>query len=246
MDYKTIDINVDVGEGIGNESQLMPYIASCNIACGGHAGDFNTMQDVVNLAQQHRVKIGAHPSFPDKENFGRQPIDMSCAALFSSIKNQIDDLIKVLSRENALLHHIKPHGTLYNLAAVDERIANVIIEVMKSIALPIKLYVPYKSVIADLALKENIQMTYEAFADRNYNNDLTLVSREETNAIIDDFDLVFEHVFRMISDQKVKTIQGTEIEIKAETFCVHGDHPNAVILIKNLHEKLKAIGYEIR
>lgn len=246
MDYKTIDINVDLGEGIGNESQIMPYIASCNIACGGHAGNFNTMQDIVKLARKYRVKVGAHPSFPDKENFGRLPMDMSCAALFSSIKNQIDDLIKVLNRENALLHHIKPHGALYNLAAVDERIANVIVEVMKSIALPIKLYVPYKSVIADLALKENIQITYEAFADRNYNNDLTLVSREETNAIIDDFDLVFEHVFRMISDEKVKTIQGAEIEIKAETFCVHGDHLNALSLIKNLHKKLEAIGYEIR
>lgn len=246
MDHKIIDINVDVGEGIGNESQLMPYIASCNIACGGHVGDFNTMQDVVKLAQQHRVKIGAHPSFPDKENFGRQPMDMSCAALFSSIKNQIDDLIKVLNRENALLHHIKPHGALYNLAAVDDRTANVIVEVMKSMALPIKLYVPYKSVIADLALRENIQITYEAFADRNYNNDLTLVSRSETNALIDDSDLVFEHVFRMISDKKVKTIQGSEIDIKAETFCVHGDHPKAVSLIKNLNRKLEANTYKIR
>lgn len=246
MDYKTIDINVDVGEGIGNESQFMPYIASCNIACGGHAGDFNTMQEVVKLAQKYRVKVGAHPSFPDKENFGRLPMDMSCAALFSSIKNQLDHLIKVLNRENALLHHIKPHGALYNLAAVDKRIANVIVEVMKSIALPIKLYVPYKSVIADLALKENIQITYEAFADRNYNNDLTLVSRSETNALIVDSDLVFQHVFRMISTEKVKTIQNLEIDIKADTFCVHGDNPKAVNLIKNLKEKLEAKGYKTR
>tara|TARA_R110002049_G_scaffold174462_5_gene341667 strand:+ start:7528 stop:8268 length:741 start_codon:yes stop_codon:yes gene_type:complete len=246
MDYKTIDINVDVGEGIGNEPQLMPYIASCNMACGGHAGDFNTMRYVVKLAQQYRVKIGAHPSFPDKENFGRQPMEMSCAALFSSIKNQIDHLIKVLNRENALLHHIKPHGALYNLAAVDERIANVIVEVMKSMALPIKLYVPYNSVIADLALKENIQITYEAFADRNYNNDLTLVSRSETNALIEDANLVFEHVYRMISTQKVKTIQNSEIDIKADTFCIHGDNPKAVDLIKNLKEKLELEGYKIR
>lgn len=246
MNHKIIDINVDAGEGIGNESQLMPYIASCNIACGGHAGDFNTMQNVVKLAQQYRVKIGAHPSFPDKENFGRQPMDLSYAALFSSIKSQIDDLIKVLNRENALLHHIKPHGALYNLAAVDEPIAKVIIEVMKSIALPLKLYVPYKSVIADLALKENIQITYEAFADRNYNTDLSLVSRSEKNALIEDFDLVFEHVFKMISEEKVKTIQDSEIDIIAETFCVHGDHPKAVDLIKNLNKKLKVNGYKIR
>ena len=246
MDYKTIDINVDMGEGIGNESQIMPYIASCNIACGGHAGNFKTMQDIVKLARKYRVKVGAHPSFPDKENFGRLPMDMSCAALFSSIKNQIDHLIKVLNRENALLHHIKPHGALYNLAAVDERIANVIIEVMKSIALPIKLYVPYKSVIADLAFKENIQMTYEAFADRNYNDDLTLVSRSENNALIEDSAMVFQHVFRMISEQKVMTIQGSEIGIKADTFCIHGDHPKVVNLIRYLKEKLEVKGYKIR
>lgn len=246
MDYKTIDINVDLGEGIGNESQIMPYIASCNIACGGHVGDFNTMQEVVKLAQKHLVKVGAHPSFPDKENFGRLPLEMSFAALFSSIKNQIDHLIKVLNSENALLHHIKPHGALYNLAAVDKRIANVIVEVMKSIALPIKLYVPYKSVIADLALKENIQITYEAFADRNYNDDLTLVSRSENNALIEDSGMVFQHVFRIVSEQKVKTIQGSEIDIKADTFCIHGDNPKAVDLIRYLKEKLEVEGYKIR
>lgn len=246
MGSKTVDINVDVGEGIGNELLLMPYIASCNIACGGHAGTFETMKNIVKLAKQHHVKIGAHPSFPDKENFGRQSIEMSSAALFSSVKNQIEDLIKVLNRENALLHHVKPHGALYNLATVNERIASVIIEVMKSLALPIKLYVPYKSVIADLALKENIQITYEAFADRNYNEDLTLVSRSEPHALIEDVNLVFDHVFRMISTQKVKTIKNIELDIEAATFCVHGDNPKAVDLIKNLKLKLELNGYEIR
>lgn len=246
MTYKNVDINVDVGEGIGNELLLMPFIASCNIACGGHAGDFETMHNVVKLAQQHRVKIGGHPSFPDRENFGRKPIEMSCAALFSSIKNQIDDLIQVLNKENALLHHIKPHGALYNMAMVDDCIANVIIEVMKSIALPIKLYAPYKSVIADLAKKDNIEICFEAFADRNYNADLTLVSRSENNAIIEDVDIVFEHVFRMISSEKVKTIEGLEIDIKADTYCVHGDNPIAADLIENLKYKLEQKGYKIR
>ena len=245
MDFKNIDINVDVGEGLGNESLLMPYITSCNIACGGHAGNFETMHNVVKLAKLHQVKIGAHPSFPDRENFGRQPIEMPCAALFSSIKNQIDDLIKVLNKENTLLHHVKPHGALYNMAAVDEGIANVIIEVMKSIALPIKLYAPYKSVIADLAKKENIEIRYEAFADRNYNSNLTLISRSENNAVIEDVDMVFEHIFRMISSQKVKTVEGIEIDIKADTYCVHGDNPKAIDLIKNINQKLELKGYKI-
>ena len=246
MKNKTIDINVDVGEGLGNESLIMPYIASCNIACGGHAGDNETMRTVVKLAKLYSVKIGAHPSFPDIENFGRQPIKMSCAALFSSLKHQIRGLIKIINQEHALLHHIKPHGALYNLAAVDEKTAKVIIEVMKSIALPIKLYVPYKSIIADLAIKNNIQITYEAFADRNYNDDLTLMSRHQKGALIEDVNLMFEHVFRMVSTQKVRTINNTEIDIIADTFCVHGDNPKSVILIKNLKEKLELEGVKIR
>lgn len=246
MAYKAIDINVDVGEGIGNEAQIMPHITSCNIACGGHAGDLEIMQAVVKLAKQHRVKIGAHPSFPDKDNFGRVKMDMSCAALFTSIKQQIQALQDVLNNENTMLHHIKPHGALYNLAAVNAKIANVIIEVMKSLVLPIKLYVPYKSVIAHLAIKNNIAITYEAFADRNYNANLTLVARQENNALITDKEAMFNHVYKMISEQKVKTIQGSEVEILAETFCVHGDSPNAVVLIESLKEKLELKGIKMR
>ena len=241
-----IDINVDVGEGIGNESQLMPFISSCNIACGGHAGDIDTMRRVVRLAKEHRVKIGAHPSFPDKENFGRVNMDLSCAALFKSIKGQIDDLTDVLREEHRTLHHIKPHGALYNLAAVDENIAIVIIEVMKTMVLPVKLYVPFKSVIEKLAISQNIPIIYEAFADRNYNDDLTLVSRKKASASIHDEDHLFEHIFHMISKQRVKTITGKDIEIKAQTFCIHGDNPNAVNLIKNLGIRLKTHDIQIR
>ena len=238
MKNKTVDINVDVGEGIGNEALLMPYVSSCNIACGGHAGDAATMSAVVRLAKAHQVKIGAHPSFPDKENFGRTVLNMSCVALFESIKHQIKDLIRVLKAEHARLDHIKLHGALYNLAATDKKTANVVIEVLKCLMLPVKLYVPYGSVLADLALQNQIKITYEAFADRNYNNDLTLVSRQEKQALIHESDAVFDHVFRMISEQKVKTIQGAEIDILAGTFCLHGDHPNVVNLIRNLKEKL--------
>ncbi|AUP77582.1 5-oxoprolinase subunit PxpA [Flavivirga eckloniae] len=241
-----IDINADVGEGVGNESQLMPFISSCNIACGGHAGDKETMRSVIKLAKEHRVKIGAHPSFPDKENFGRVTMEMSCTALFKSIIGQINDLMHILKEEHRALHHIKPHGALYNLAAVDERIANIIIEVMKALVLPVKLYVPFGSVVEKLAISHNIPIIYEAFADRNYNDDLTLVSRKNKLASIDNEDLLFDHIFNMISNQKVKTITGKDIEIKAQTFCIHGDNPNAVNLIKNLGKRLKTHGIQIR
>ncbi|MFH4968894.1 5-oxoprolinase subunit PxpA [Gaetbulibacter sp. M240] len=246
MDLKTIDINVDMGEGLDNESFIMPYIASCNIACGGHAGTHESMRKIVDLALEHRVKIGAHPSFPDKENFGRLPMDISYSALFYALKHQLDDFMSVLEKAHARLHHIKPHGALYNLAAVDENIAAVIIELIKSIAIPVKLFVPYKSVIADLALQQDIPITYEAFADRNYHDDLTLVSRTEPNAIITETSAVLEHLLSMVLYHQVNTVSGNRIVIKADTFCVHGDHPNAENLLMDLNKKLTDMGYKIR
>lgn len=240
-----VDINVDLGEGIGNESKLMPHISSCNIACGGHAGDVETMRTVVKLAKKYGVKIGAHPSFPDKDNFGRVPLDMPTVLLYKSIKKQVRDLLGILKDEYARLYHIKPHGALYNLAAVDEKVAKTIVEAIKSLALPIKLFVPYNSVIADLAIKNNISIKYEAFADRNYNSNLTLVSRDKKNAVITDDVELFNHVYRMITDKKVKTIDEFEVAIKADTFCVHGDNPNVVDLIKNLRKKLESKGIRI-
>lgn len=246
MEFQIVNINADVGEGFGNEALLMPYLSSCNIACGGHAGNFESMLKVVKLAKTHDVKIGAHPSFPDKENFGRKVLEISSTDLFLSLKDQIKSLIKVLNNENCLLQHIKLHGALYNLAAIDERIAKVVIDVVKSIDLTKKLYVPYKSVIADIAIKNNIEIVYEAFADRNYNSDLTLVSREHKNAVIKDEKLVFNHVYRMVLHQKVKTIQNIEVEIKADTFCLHGDNPKAIHLIKKLSKELNHHGYKMK
>ena len=236
MKRRFLDINVDVGEGFNNESQIMPYIYSCNIACGGHAGDNDSMKAVVKLAKKHNVKIGAHPSFPDKAHFGRKIVEMSSANLYTSLMKQIRGLIHILSEEHIQLRHIKPHGALYNLAAVDSKTANVIIEAVKSIAYPLKLYAPYGSVIANLAEKEKIPVTYEVFADRNYNNDLTLVSRREEKAVISNSKEVIEHTSRMLLKGKVKTIQGNELDIMADTFCIHGDNPKAVDLIKKLKE----------
>ncbi len=245
-DVFKIDINADVGEGIGNESALMPYLSSCNIACGGHAGDLQTMTTIVKLAKADHVKIGAHPSFPDKANFGRVDMKLSAADLYSSLKTQIRTLQNVLHSENLQLHHIKPHGALYNLAAKDEKTARVVIEVIKSIALPIKLYAPYKSVLAELAHIENIEVTFEAFADRNYNADLSLVSRRNDNALVTDKDDVLQHVLFMINYKKVKSISGVEVPLKASTFCVHGDTKNAIEILKFLNTKLQENGIKIQ
>ncbi len=245
MGNRIIDINADVGEGLNNEAQVMPFISSCNIACGGHAGTLETMRAVVRLAKQHNVKIGAHPSYPDKANFGRTTMPLSCADLFTTMSHQIREFMFVLREENAMLHHIKPHGALYNDCVVNDKVAAVVIEVMKSIAYPVKLYVPYGSVIETLAIKSNIPIVYEAFADRNYNENLTLVSRSKKNALIENADELFQHVFEMIVHQKVKTINGKKVTIKADTFCIHGDHSKTVDLLQNLTERLKQYHIQI-
>ena len=246
MSFKTVDINADVGEGLGNEALLIPYLSSCNIACGGHAGDAKTMTEVVRLAKNHKVKIGAHPSFPDVLNFGRAVMDISAADLYSSLKSQIRSLQQILHNENAQLHHIKPHGALYNLAAKDEKTARIIIEVVKSIAMPIQLYVPYNSVISKLAEQEKISVTFEAFADRNYEEDLSLVSRKKEDAILHENSKVLNHILGMIHREKVTAINGVEVPIKASTFCVHGDTKNAFEILDFLIKELPKYNVKIQ
>lgn len=246
MSFKTVDINADVGEGLGNEALLIPYLSSCNIACGGHAGDAKTMTEVVRLAKNHKVKIGAHPSFPDKANFGRAVMDISAADLYSSLKSQIRSLQLILHNENAQLHHIKPHGALYNLAAKDEKTARIIIEVVKSIAMPIQLYVPYNSVISKLAEQEKISVTFEAFADRNYEENLSLVSRKKEDAILHENSKILKHVLGMIHREKVTAINGVEVPIKASTFCVHGDTKNAFEILDFLSRELPKYNVKIQ
>lgn len=238
MKTKSIDINADVGEGFNNERQLMPFLSSCNIACGGHAGDEPTMQSVINLAKQYKVKIGAHPSFPDKENFGRKTMDLDDSTLLTSLKHQVKELLKRLEAEKEILHHIKPHGALYNLANTDDRYAKVVVALMKQFDTNIKLYAPYQSRVAEIASQDGITVVYEAFADRAYNEDLTLVPRPGNGALITDSNQVCDHVLNMVRHDQVKTITGKTVSIKAETVCIHGDHPKAEVHLKKLTQCL--------
>ena len=240
-----IDINCDVGEGVINEHLIMPYISSCNIACGGHFGDVTSMDKTIALAIEHKVKIGAHPSFPDKVNFGRKLMQMSNDDLRDSIQNQLDIFLERLFSFDVPLHHIKPHGALYNTIAKDEDLAVLFIEITKKYLKDVFLYVPYQSVIEEIALKNNIKIKYEAFADRNYNDDLSLVSRNTPNALLIDEKEVLNHVLFMIKHQKVNTISGLEKEIKADTFCVHSDTKNALEIVRYLNKNLKKEGVTI-
>lgn len=235
---KHIDINADVGEGIGNERELFPFLSSCNIACGGHAGDKDSVDEMLKLAKEFKLKVGAHPSFPDKENFGRVVQKMSASSLFTSVRDQVLLVLKAAQENHMRVHHVKPHGALYNLAAKDKQTALVVVEVLKGFNGTLKLYAPSNSIIAEIALKEGLSVLYEVFADRNYNEDGSLVSRKLENAIITDEQLVFDHVYEMITTKKVSSITGKKIPIEADTVCVHGDTTNAVKIAKYLSEKL--------
>lgn len=234
-----IDINSDLGEGMGIDAQIMPFISSCNIACGGHAGDIQTMETTIDLAQKHQVKIGAHPSYPDRENFGRKPIAMDLGQLSNSLLEQIRTLESLVHKKRTTLHHIKPHGALYNEAAVNPKIAQLIIDLVKNHFPQCFLYVPDRSAIAQLAEKNHLKIMYEVFADRNYQDDLTLVSRQNPNAVFKDPKIVEEHLLRMVNERQVKTITGSLKPIKVDTICVHGDNPEALALSKTIFELFK-------
>lgn len=236
-----IDINSDVGEGVGNEASLMPYLSSCNIACGAHAGDTETIKKVVDLAIEYEVKIGAHPSYPDRANFGRTEMRMEAADLKKSIKDQILQVSALMPiRQEGIkaqltkLHHIKPHGALYNKAAKDEAIANLIIETIEEFDDQLCLLVPYNSVIADLA-KGRLAIMVEGFADRNYNEDYSLVSRSQIDAVLTDPLAVWKHIVPMITENKLSTIKGVIKPFYIDTLCVHGDTTAALEIIKHIH-----------
>ena len=233
-----IDLNCDLGEGLNNEHLLMPLISSCNIASGGHAGSVEIMDYVIRLAVENNVKIGAHPSFEDRENFGRVVLDISNEELFRSLVRQMQLFKECAKRQDCEVHHVKPHGALYNLIAVNREKAKVVLSAVQEVFEDIKLYVPYNSEVEKLALEKGIEIVYEAFADRNYNDDLTLVSRKEPNAILTNPNAIITHVSRMANDSKVKTVTGKELEMKAETFCIHGDNENVIAILKELNKKL--------
>lgn len=240
----SIDINSDVGEGIGNEALLMPLISSCNIACGGHAGDEKTMREVLAFAKACNVKIGAHPSYPDKENFGRSIMKISDNALKKSLVEQISKL-KLLAEENGQhLHHVKPHGALYNQAAIDSRVATLIIEAIRSVDENLAIYVPYNSVIAILA-KPHLTTIVEGFADRSYHQDYTLVSRTHAEGVLNNAQAVIAHVLPMIMKDNLISLEGHILPFKVDTICVHGDTENAIDIVRALCSQLHSEGIQI-
>jgi UPF0271 protein len=233
-----IDINCDVGEGIGNEEELFPFISSCNIACGGHVGNRQTMMETVRLAKQFKVKIGAHPSYPDKKNFGRVSMDISKDLLIGTIQEQVESLMAILKKEELDLHHIKLHGALYNDVAQDGNLAQTVLKSLEKYKPKVPIYVPYASAMAKEAINQGFSIMYEAFGDRRYHKDLSLVSRDLPKAVIKDPREVLQQVISIVKDKKVKTSNGNSVNILADTICIHGDNPFALQIVSYLSQEL--------
>jgi len=233
-----VDINCDVGEGFGNEADLFPLISSCNIACGGHAGNSGSIKRLTVLSKAYHLKVGAHPSYPDRDNFGRITVQISRNQLIASIREQLAVITSILREEGVNLHHIKPHGALYNDIASDAVLAEIFLEAIENFKTDTLLYVPYNSEIERLALSKSFIISREAFGDRNYNDDLSLVSRSKQHALIEKPREVLQHILAIVKDQKVKTITGKLVDIKADTICIHGDTPTAVDILEYLSREL--------
>ena len=233
---KRLSINSDVGEGVVNESALMPYLKSCSIACGGHYGNEETMIKTAKLAISHGVNIGAHPSYPDKINFGRNEMVISLNELKESLHKQISSLSLVLSNLGVdKLDHIKAHGALYHKCFNDVEVAKSFVQVVKLFK-NVKILAPYKSVVSKIAKDYGVQVDYEVFLDRNYNDDYTLVSRSQSNSMLENGLEMSRRYKMVVNKSKVKTISNNFIFIVGDTFCIHGDTNNSHILLNNFYD----------
>lgn len=227
-------INCDVGEGFGREEEIMPCISACNIACGGHAGNEELMAHLIDLAKLNHVEIGAHPAYPDPENFGRLSLSMEKEKFTQCIQHQMKTLQRVLDQKKATLTHIKSHGALYNDLAVNEALCYTFLSAINNYKTEVYLYAPYQSVLLETAKKEGWQTKTEAFADRNYTSDYQLVSRQQPNALIKDPQAIAAHLTRIAFQKKLICIDGNELPIQADTFCFHSDGENSAETLKKV------------
>lgn len=232
-------LNCDMGEGAGNDEQLMPYISAANIACGWHAGDEHTMQQTISLCLKHNVAIGAHPSFADKENFGRKEMELPAHELYELITQQLVVINEFATAAGGKLQHIKPHGALYNLSAKDPLTANVIARAVRDFDSALILFGLSGSCSLAEANKIGLQTAAEVFADRTYQDDGSLTPRSATGAMVEEADKAVQQVLQMIQKGTVTVVSGKVISIKAETICIHGDGKQAVEFAKAISAALQ-------
>jgi 5-oxoprolinase (ATP-hydrolysing) subunit A len=233
------DINCDMGEGVGNDEAIMPYISSANIACGYHAGDADTMRKTIELCLKHNVKIGAHPSYPDRENFGRTDIYLPLPELYGLVTAQINLLDKIAKECGTTVHHVKPHGALYNMSARSKQRAAVVALAIKDVDDSLILYGLSKSYLISEAKKTGLKAWNEVFADRTYADDGRLTPRAKPCALIETEEEAVKQVLQMTEKGFVTSTGGKQIPVTADTVCIHGDGSHAVEFVKAINKALK-------
>ncbi len=226
---------------MSNEADLMPYVDSCSIACGGHYGDFKSMTQTLELAKKFGITVGAHPSYLDRTNFGRKIVEVSHSELKRQIREQISVLDKRARSKGMVLHHVKAHGALYNEAARNEDVANVLIDSVVSFEKELCIFVPYGSNLHQLSVQRGLNHFVEVFADRNYDERYELLSRRISKAIILEPSAVVNRVKKMVQRKCITIEDGRELPIEFDTICVDGDHPNALEILRGLHALKRAL-----
>ena len=239
-----MDINCDMGEIprlLKNNvySDLMDHVTSISLACGGHAGDTEMMRELVIIAKKKNVKVGAHPSYPDRENFGRLELDMESEELLSSICSQVYSLLKIAEEENISVSHIKPHGALYNQAAKDAQVARVIGDAVDRIDPHLNIMCLSGSLMVRVLEDMGLKVVQEAFADRTYERNGSLRNRNLDHALITSLQKAADQARLIIERNKVIAFDGSEVSIEAQTICIHSDTPNAVAIAEEVSTSIR-------
>jgi UPF0271 protein len=242
----SIDLNADVGEGLdAADAAILPFITSANIACGGHAGDEHTMRNTVRLALEHGVGIGAHPGYPDREGFGRREIDISEADLRESLRGQLEALGVIVAALDGRIGHVKPHGLLYNRAAADPALAELLAEVVADWDARVVLVGLAGSRLLEAGRAAGLAVAAEGFADRAYEADGSLRPRSRPGALHEDPRVVAAQALAIARDGRAPLGDGGFVAIAAETLCLHGDEPGAVANARAVRDALAGAGVEL-
>jgi len=249
----TVDLNCDLGESfgvwkLGHDEEMMNHISSANIACGFHAGDPGIMRRTVRMARDAGVAIGAHPGFPDLGGFGRRAMSLSLSEIIDSLVYQIGALQAIARAEGARVTHVKPHGALYNIAERDSKVAAAVVEAVRQVSGPHErpaLVASPMSAMAGAAAVAGVRLVSEVFADRAYDSDGKLVSRDRPGAVLTDPWVIANRVTSMVYRGEVDTISGGRLQVKVETVCLHGDTPGASALAAAIRRALEEAGVTV-
>jgi UPF0271 protein len=241
-----IDLNADLGEGCDNDEALLKLVSSANIACGWHAGDAKTMRQCVRWALDNGVAIGAHPSFPDRENFGRSTMHLPPDEIVANVLYQVGALAAIVRAEGGKLSHVKPHGQLYNQAVKEPELAEALCEAVRRFDPSLRFFGLAGSGMIDAARRAGLTPVEEVFADRGYMPDGSLVPRSQPGALIEDEEQSLAQTLSLVRDRKVTAIDGSTVPVNAQTVCLHGDGAHALAFARRIRDRLQQEGIAVR